>query len=133
MNENDGSLSIALDLQRCWDDLLREKELPLEVSYRIRRLSDRLMPVLHKTYVKTEQGKRALAECRRKTDRLARHLHSGEERIYLFLTDLERFYEDFLRTAIVYSVNAVSHVAKLKSNPHGTTLILGDKRYGSSS
>jgi hypothetical protein len=62
-----------------------------------------------------------------KSEVLRRHLNQGEEDLYYILTDLEKFYEDFLRTAYLYAVGGISFVAKLKFQPHGSSLILGDR------
>jgi hypothetical protein len=121
--------AMASELRRRWEDLLQLEGISPEVEYRIRRLADRLMPVLHKTYIKTGLGRSAILQCMAKTDIVKERIHSTNEGLFHALTDLEKFYEDFLRTAYLYSVNAVSFVAKLKSQPYGASLILGENNF----
>ena len=127
MDHTKTAKAIAVDLHRTWQELLDREGLSPELDYRIGKMADRLMPVLDRTYLRSQAGHRAVLQCVEKTERFKTRLDRNGEDLFHVLTDLEKFYEDFLRMAHIYSVNAVSYVAKLKSKPYGSSLILGER------
>jgi hypothetical protein len=98
--------AMALELHRTFKQILERVGLSYEIEYRIRRMADRLPPILDKIYLKTETGRQSLNQCMEKTDVFIRHLNPDEEKIFYFLTDLEKYYEEFIKTAYLFHVQA---------------------------
>ena len=63
-------------------------------------------PILDRIYLKTETGRRAACQCTEKADAVIQHLNPDEKELFVFLSDLEKFFETFLRTAYTYQVQA---------------------------
>lgn len=98
--------AIALELHKTFEELLGRGGLIPEVEYRITRMADRLPPILEKMYLKTETGRGAILECAEKAEVFRKHLNPNEEKLFYYLTDLEKFYEEFIKTAYIFHVQA---------------------------
>lgn len=98
--------AMALELRRAWEDLLEQTELSPEVAYRIRKMIDRMTPLLEKTYLKTVKGQEMVLQCAEKTRRIQHQLNSNKEDVYFSLTDLEKTYEDLLKRTYEFRIIA---------------------------
>lgn len=98
--------AMALELRRAWKDLLEQAGLSSEVDYRVRKMLNRMTPLLDKTYLKTVKGQEIILECAEKTRRLQHQLNSNEEHFYFSLTDLEKTYEDLLKKTYEFRIIA---------------------------
>jgi hypothetical protein len=98
--------TLGLKLIRDLEALLEQEGLPREVSYRLGKIRQGLLPLLDRLYLKTFKGQDLLAECLEKTRILQGRLQTPTENLYLFLTDLERTYEDLLQKIYEFRVKA---------------------------
>jgi hypothetical protein len=106
MEKTKSGKAIALELHRSFEELLELGGLIPEVEYRIARMADRLPPILEKMYLKTETGRAAILKCAEKTEVFKEHLNPNEDRLFYYLTDLEKFYQEFIKTAYLFHVQA---------------------------
>ena len=106
MEKTKSGKAIALELHRTFEELLERGGLIPEVEYRVTRLADRLPPILEKMYLKTETGRAAILECAAKTEVFKKHLNPDEDKLFYYLTDLEKFYQGFIKTAYLFHVQA---------------------------
>ena len=98
--------AMALELCRSWEDLLEQTELSPEVDYRIRKMINRMTPLLNKMYLKTVKGQEMVLQCAEKTKRLQDQLNSNGEHVYYFLTNLEKTHEDLLKKTYEFRIIA---------------------------
>jgi hypothetical protein len=97
---------LAEELRHTWQDILEQRSLSQEVEYRIRKMMDRMTPLLGKMYLKTVKGREFILQCAEKTGRLLDHLDSNDEQLYYILTDLEKTYEDLLKRTYEFRIKA---------------------------
>ncbi len=98
--------AMALELCRSWEDLLEQTGLSPEVDYRIRKMINRMTPLLNKMYLKTVKGQEMVLQCAEKTRRIQHQLNSNKEDVYFSLTDLEKTYEDLLKRTYKFRIIA---------------------------
>jgi len=98
--------AMALELSRAWEALLEQTRLSSEIEYRVRKMLNRMTPLLEKTYLKTVKGQEMISQCAEKTRRIQHQLNSNKEDIYFSLTDLEKTYEDLLKRTYEFRIIA---------------------------
>jgi hypothetical protein len=86
--------------------LLVGAELFPEATYRIRKMADRVTPVVDRVYLKTLKGRETLLECIVKARRVGEHLNRDDDLLYRLLTDLEMTCEGLLKQAYEFRIKA---------------------------
>jgi len=107
-NTGDGK-AMALRLRGAWEEVLKKEGLSQEVEYRIRKMNNRLTPIVDKLFLKTLKGQEIILQCVKKTKVVETELNSyGEhkDRLYYSLTDLEKTYEDFIKQSYEFHITA---------------------------
>ncbi len=97
---------LAAELRARWENILAEKGLSEELSYRFEKLDRRLEPILDKMYLKTVKGREMLKLCGEKTDSVREAIRSGGDDLYLALTDLEKTCEVLLKKTCEFRIKA---------------------------
>jgi hypothetical protein len=101
-----GGKAMAVELSRTWETLLEQTRLSSEIEYRVRKMLNRMTPLLDKAYLKTVKGQEMILQCAEKTRRIQQQLISNKEDVYFSLTDLEKTYEDLLKRAYAFRIIA---------------------------
>jgi hypothetical protein len=104
MSEATGERSVAKQLCRAWEELLDRGGLSEELEYRILKMLERMIPIANKVFLKTAKGQIVLHQCLQKTVLLQEELYENRENAFLLLTDLERTFDDLLKTAYKFRV-----------------------------
>lgn len=96
--------SAARELCRAWQNLLNRGELSPELEYRIQKMLDRMNPIMNKIYLKTAKGQAVLLQCLQKTQTLQDEVEAKGTRVFHVVTDLEKVFEDLLKTTYAFRV-----------------------------
>ena len=105
-NNTNNPKILAAELRRRWNNLLAEKGVSKELSYRIEKLDNRLEPILDKMYLKTVKGQEMLKLCGEKTESVRTALLCGNDGMFRLLTDLEKTYEELLKKTYEFRIKA---------------------------
>ena len=105
---NTGSTGKALGLRLVHDleTILAQDGLSPEVAYRLGKISQGLLPLVDRLYLKTLKGQELLRECLEKTAALQDRLQAPAPSLYVLLTNLETTYEDLLQKIYEFRVKA---------------------------
>ena len=96
--------ALGLRLVRDLESILVREGLSPEVTYRLAKIRQGLLPLLDRLYLKTLKGKELLLEGMEQTRRLLGGLRVSDENFYLLLTDLEKTYADLLQKLYEFRV-----------------------------
>ncbi len=86
--------------------ILARPGLSPEVSYRIRKLMERVAPVSDRVYLKTLKGGETLLKCIEKAEIVGAHLDAEDESLYRLITDLEITCEALLTVTYEFRIKA---------------------------
>jgi hypothetical protein len=88
----------------CWESILCQEGLSLEVTYLLAKIWQSLLPLLDRLYLKTLKGQELLLEGLEQGRRLLDGLRVPDENFYLLLTDLENTYANLFQKLYEFRV-----------------------------
>lgn len=94
------------EFRRASEALLACPGLSPEISYRIKKILDRVIPIGDSTYLKTVKGAEILSLCTEKLGFVAHQLGADEDLVYRLLTDFEESCEGLLRRCYEFRIKA---------------------------